>query len=167
MTSAHAEPFDLAAAAEDVGPGHPVTVHPPGRPALRLVTPADWAAAELARVFVKYAPPEVLAPGAGMATGRESGDVYAMVFQDGGCEFGEATRRAVALARDIDRILQELYDALGDDAELVPVVPRLRPDLVQRARAEATEVAREAGGPAEWVTATADEAGWLQAHPAG
>jgi hypothetical protein len=167
MTSAHAEPFDLSAAAADVAPGRPVTVHPAGRPALRLVTPADWAAGELARAFVRYAPPEVLDPDAGLATGREPGDVYAMVFQDGGCPFGEATRRAIALVGAIDEILEQLYDALGVGAELVPVVPRLRADLVQRARVEAAQVVREAGGPPEWVAAAAGEADWLRAHPAG
>jgi hypothetical protein len=167
MTSAHAEPFGLSAAAADVGPGRPVTVHPAGRPALRLVTPVDWAAGALARAFVMHAPPEALDPRAGLATGREAGDVYAMVFQDGGCSFGEATRRAVALVRAIDRVLEELYDALGPDAELVPVVPQLRADLLRRARAEAAEVAREAGGPPDWVDATMHEADWLRAHPAG
>jgi hypothetical protein len=168
VTSAHAEPFDLSAAAADVGPGHPVTVHPAGRPALRLVTPVDWAVGELARAFVMHAPPEVLDPGAGLATGREAGDVYAMVFQDGGgCPFGESTQRAVALVRAIDRVLEELYDALGPDAELVPVVPRLRADLLERARAEAAEVVREAGGPPDWVDATMHQTDWLRAHPAG
>jgi hypothetical protein len=97
----------------------------------------------------------VLDPDAGLATGRESGDVYAMVFQDGGCPFGEATRRAVALVNAIERILEQLYDAPGVGADLLPVVPGLRADLVRRARAEATEVVREAGGPPEWITATA------------
>jgi hypothetical protein len=167
MTSAHAEPFDLSAAAAHVAPGRPVTVRPAGRPALRLVTPADWAVGELVRAFVTHAPPQVLDPDAGLSTGREAGDVYAMVFQDAGCPFGEATQRAVALVRTIDRVLEELYDALGPDAELVSVVPQVRADLLRRARAEAAEVVGESGGPPDWIDATMHEADWLREHPAG
>lgn len=143
-----------------------MTVHPTGRPALHLVTFIDWAVGALARAFVTHAPPEVLDPAAGLATGREPGDLYAMVFQDGGgCSFGEVTQRAVVLVRTIDRILEELYEALGSGAELVPVVPQVRADLLRRARAEAAEVVREAGGPPKWIDATVREAERLHADP--
>jgi hypothetical protein len=167
MTSAHANPADWAAAAAEVAPGHSVTVHPAGRPALRLVTPADWARGELWQTFITRVPAAALDPGAGLATGREAPDVYAMVLQDVGLDIGPATLRALDLAREIDRILGELYEALGDGAELVPVVPQLRGELVRRARAEALGVVQEAGGPAEWLEAAAGEAERLHEYPAG
>jgi len=167
MTSAPAEWDDLAAVAADVAPGHPVTVHPPGRPALRLVTPADWAIGALYQLFVTYAPPEALDPAAGLATGRETGGVYARAFRATGCGFADAERRAIALVRGVDQVLGELYDALGHNASPVAVVPQLRQDRVRAARADQVSVVRETPGlPAELVDALATEADWLRSHPA-
>ena len=165
MTSAYAESFDPGA---DVAVGHSVTVRPTGRPALRLVTPIDWAAGELARAFVRYAPPESLDPAAGLATGREPGGVYSRVFRAAGCRFGDAEKRAIALVQVVDHVLAELYDQLGEDAELVAVVPQLRQDMVRAARADQVAAVRATPGlPAEWVDTVATEPDWLHAHPAG
>jgi hypothetical protein len=168
MTSAHAEQWDdLATAAADVAPGHPVTVHPPGRPALRLVTPADWALGELYRLFVTYAPPEALAPSAGLATGREPGGVYGRVFRYVGCGFADAERRAIALVRGVDQVLAELYEAVGPGGGLAAVVPQLRQDLVRTARADQGAAVRDVPGlPDELAEALTTQGDWLRTHPA-
>lgn len=168
MTSAHAEWDDLATAAADVAPGHPVTVHPPGRPALRLVTPADWAMGELYRLFVTYAPPETMDPSVGLATGREPGGVYSRVFRAAGCGFADAERRAIALVRGVDHVLAELYDAVGAGAGLAAVVPQLRQDLVRTASVDQVAAVRETPGlPGELAEALFTERDWLRSHPAG
>lgn len=168
MTNAHAESSDLAAAAAEVAPGHPVTIRPVGRPALRVLDMTDWAAAELARLFMVWAPAGAVDPAAGLATGREPHEVYAVAFGELGCGFGEAEKRAIGLVRAVDQVLAELYDALGDAAELAPVVPQLRAEHVAAGRAEIVKAMRETPGiPAEWVDAAEREAEWLHAHPAG
>lgn len=158
-----ADHWDISAA--DVYDGHSETV--PVRPQLRLVTQVDWARGELYRLFVTYAPLPALDPSAPLATGREPSDVYGAVFQAAGCSFGDSERRAIALTRAIDQVLEEMYRALGPGAELQRVVPQCREDLVQAARAEILEYTHETGAAADWVEATRTESDWLRTHPAG